>query len=159
MRKLSDDVALLLLRIAAGVIFIPHGYSKVFGEGGPSAFASDLPGFGFPAFVGYIVAYAEMFGALLLIAGLLTRLDAFLLACTMAGAAFVVKLPDALFEVPPGGNKMLAAVRGLELELALLAICVALVITGAGRFSLDAMLGIDARAAGLLRRNKTATAT
>lgn len=156
MRNRSDDIALLLLRVATGVIFIPHGWSKVFGAGGPGVFAADLPAYGVPSFLGYIAAYAEMFGAVLLIAGLLTRIDAFLLACTMAAAALLVKLPEALYEVPPGWGKLLAGIRGMELELALLAMSLALVLTGAGRYSLDALLRIDERAGALFGKKKAA---
>ena len=144
MRK-STDVAALLLRLAAGLIFLPHGWAKVFGEGGPAAFAADLPSFGLPAFLGYVAAYAELFGAGLLIVGFLTRLDAFLLACTMAGAIYAVKLPDARAEIQPGAIRTFAIVRGIELELALFAMCAALVLTGAGRVSLDALLRIEER--------------
>jgi putative oxidoreductase len=156
MRKRSDDVALLLLRVAAGAIFIPHGFSKVFGQGGPAAFAADMPTYGVPVFLGYVAAYAEMFGAVLLIAGLLTRVDAFLLACTMGVAAYVVKLPDVLYEVQAGQSKLLAVIRGLELELALLAMCLCLIITGAGRYSLDGAFGLDERATRLFGKKKAA---
>jgi putative oxidoreductase len=154
--KKSTDIAALLLRLAAGLIFLPHGWSKVFGEGGPAAFAGDLPSFGLPAFLGYVAAYAEVFGALLLIVGFLTRLDAFLLACTMAGAIYAVKLPDTIAEIQPGAIRSFAILRGIELELALFTICLALLITGAGRVSLDAALRIDERLGSLFGKKKTA---
>jgi uncharacterized membrane protein YphA (DoxX/SURF4 family) len=81
---------------------------------------------------------------------LLTRLDALLLAGTMFVAAFIVHLPDALFEVPPGAIKFFVVIRGIELPLALFAICCALVLTGGGRFSLDYALR------GLLPKKKAA---
>jgi len=150
--KKTTDVAALLLRIAAGLIFLPHGWSKVFGEGGPAAFAADLPSFGLPPFLGYVAAYAECFGAMLLIAGFLARLDAFLLACTMAGAMYAVKIPDALAEIPPNAIRFFAILRAIELELALFTICVALMLIGAGRLSLDHALRIEER----LFKKKTA---
>jgi putative oxidoreductase len=134
------DVSALVLRIAAGLIFLPHGWTKVFGANGVAAFAQDLPGYGIPSFLGWIAAYAECFGAMLLIVGLLTRVDAFLLACTMAVAAFVVQLPDALNDVAPGTPKLFAALRGIELPLALCAICTAIVLLGPGRISLDHLI-------------------
>jgi putative oxidoreductase len=134
------DVSMLALRISAGLIFLPHGWSKVFGSGGVAGFAQDLPGYGIPSFLGWIAAYAECFGALLLILGLLTRIDALLQGCTMAVAVFVVQLPDALHDVQPGTPKLFAAMRGIELPLALLAICAVLVILGPGRISLDCWL-------------------
>ena len=148
MKKWPIDVTTLLLRLAAGLIFLPHGYGKVFGAGGAAMFAHDMPSYGLPVFLGYVAAYSELVCAVLLIAGLLTRLDALLLACTMFVATFVVQLPDALRDPQGGGNKLFAALRGIELPLALLAICLALLLLGAGRFSLDSLLRVDARVAG-----------
>ena len=140
-RRWPADIAALCLRVAAGLIFFPHGWSKIAGEGGAAAFAADLAtNYHLPAFLGHLAAWSELAGGALLILGLLTRLDAFLLACTMFVAAFVVQLPDALYEVQPGAIKTFVALRAIETPLALLAICLALVFTGAGRFSLDYLL-------------------
>jgi putative oxidoreductase len=139
-RRWAGDIATLLLRVAVGLIFIPHGYGKVFGKGGPGVFAADLPSFHIPAFLGYIAAYAEFFGAILLIAGLLTRLDAFLLGCTMAVAVLVVQLPDAINGAEPGANLFFEAMKTIELPFSLFASCAALVLLGGGRLSLDALV-------------------
>ena len=157
MKPRAGDIAALLLRVSVGLIFIPHGYSKVFGRGGVASFASDLPSYHIPTFLGYIAAYAEFFGAILLIAGLLTRLDAFLLACTMAVAVVVVQLPDAMNDVPAGANRFFAAMKGIETPLALFAMTAALVFLGGGKFSLDALLRIEERIA--VRRSRIAGAT
>ena len=142
---MARDAAALLLRVIAGLIFLPHGWSKIFGEGGSSAFAADIAAnYHIPAFLGHLAAWTEFVGAILLIAGLLTRVDAFLLAATMFVAAFVVQLPDALFEVPANAIRPFVAIRGIETPLAMFAICAALVLTGGGKFSVD----------WLLRRNK-----
>lgn len=157
MSRVSSDIATLILRVAAGLIFLPHGWPKIAGEGGAAAFAADVAAnYHIPPFLGYVAAYAEVVGAVLLIVGLLTRLDALLLAATMFVAAFIVQLPDALFEVPPGAIRSFVVLRGIEMPLALFAICVALLLTGGGRLSLDHVLKIDARTAGLLRKKKTA---
>jgi putative oxidoreductase len=154
MKKWTIDVSALLLRLAAGLIFLPHGYGKVFGAGGPATFAQDMPSYGLPVFLGYAAAYSELICAVLLLAGLLTRLDALLLACTMFVAAFVVQLPDALRDPQGGGNKLFAALRGIELPLALLAICLALLLLGGGRLSLDWVLRVDERVGGLVGRKR-----
>lgn len=135
---MTRDIAALVLRVAAGLIFLPHGWSKIAGDGGSAAFAADISAaYGIPALLGHIAAYAELFGGAMLIAGLLTRLDAFLLGATMFVAAFVVQLPDALYGAPAGAIKPFVAIRGIETPLAMFAICVALLLTGGGRFSLD----------------------
>jgi len=136
--------------LATGAIFIPHGYAKVFGQGGPGAFAADLPSYHIPAFLGYIASYAEFFGAILLIAGLLTRIDACLLAGTMFVAVAVVQLPDAFRD--PDVHGFGSVLHVIELPLALLAMNLAVMIIGPGRLSLDSLFGIDARLAALVRR-------
>lgn len=158
MSKLAGDLATLVLRLSAGLIFLPHGWSKIAGEGGVAAFAADMAGnYRIPTLLGYVAAYAEALGAVLLIAGLLTRVDAFLLAGTMFVAAFVVQLPDALFGLQPGAIKVFEALRGIETPLAMLAICVALVLLGPGRISLDHLLRLDQRIAALLPKRRAVT--
>lgn len=155
MSRIAGDVAALVLRLAAGLIFLPHGWSKIAGDGGATAFATDIAAnYGIPAFLGYTAAWAEVVGAIFLIAGFLTRVDALLLAGTMFVAAFVVQLPDALFEVQPGAIKAFVALRGIETPLAMLAICVALVFVGPGRVSLDELLGVEERVRSGLRRRR-----
>lgn len=143
MNNWRTDVSTLLLRVVAGAIFIPHGYSKVFGEGGAAAFSADLPSYHIPVFLGYLAAYAEFFGAILLIAGLLTRIDALLLAGTMFVATFVVQLPDALHD--PDAHGYRAVLHNIELPLSLFAITTAIIFLGPGRFSLDSVLRIETR--------------
>ena len=151
MNRMASDAAALLLRIVAAAIFLPHGWSKIAGEGGSAAFAAGIADtYGIPILLGHLAAYAEVVGAVLLVVGLLTRLDALLLAGTMFVAAFVVQLPDALFEVPPNAIKAFVVLRGIELPLAMLAICVSLLLTGAGRWSLDHVLR------GMLAKKKAA---
>jgi putative oxidoreductase len=122
------------------LIFIPHGYAKVFGAGGVAKFASSLPSYGIPVFLGYIAAYSEFFGGILLIAGLLTRIDALLLAGTMFVAAFVVQLPDALHDPDAASNRFFASMRAIELPLSVLAAMLALVLLGGGTWSLDGLI-------------------
>jgi putative oxidoreductase len=150
MSRVSSDIVALLLRICAGLIFLPHGWPKIAGDGGAAAFAADVAtNYGIPAFFGYVAAYAEVAGAVLLIAGLFTRLDALLLAATMFVAAFIVQLPEAMFEVPADAIRSFVALRAIEMPLALFALCVALLLTGGGRWSLDRALKIEQRLAGL----------
>jgi putative oxidoreductase len=138
MNRIATDLAALLLRVVAGLIFLPHGWSKITADGGAAAFAASMAEtYGLPVVLGHVAAYAEVIGAILLIAGLLTRIDALLLAGTMFVAAFVVQLPDALFEVAANAIRPFVAIRGIETPLAMLAICVALMLTGGGRYSLD----------------------
>ena len=157
MTKVTTDVAALILRLAAGAIFIPHGWSKIAGEGGSAAFAADMAAnYGIPTFLGHLAAWTELAGAILLVAGLLTRLDALLLAGTMFVAAFIVQLPEALYEVPADAIKSFVVLRAIELPLAMFAACAAIVLIGPGRVSLDHLLRVEERFRALLPKKKAA---
>ena len=130
------DLGLALLRIVAGIIFAAHGGQKlfVFGlDGVAGGFAQmGVPG---AAILGPAVAFLEFFGGLALIAGFLTRPVAVGLAGVMLGALFLVHL-EAGFFMP----------NGYEFVLALFGMAMALAITGAGSYSVDAR--IDRRTLG-----------
>ena len=118
-------LALLLLRVAVGVIFIYHGYPKLFGQTREA-----MQGFvhmGFPGYFVYIAGVIEFFGGCLLIAGLFTRIAGLLLAGEMAVALWRVHriILDPL------------AVHNYELPLMLTVGAFALASLGAGVISFD----------------------
>ena len=84
------NVGLLILRVFTGAALLTHGWGKMFG--GLGGFIENVGKMGFPAptAMGFLAAFAESFGAILLAIGLLTRPAAFLIAATMAGAALKV---------------------------------------------------------------------
>lgn len=128
--------AALLLRIVLGIIFIAHGYPKLFKkELGPKGVSGFFKSLGIPAplFFAYVVGIVEFFGGLLLVIGLWTRLFGLLIAIDMIVATWKVKFKSGLIsKVMEGGW-----VGGYEFELALFAIAVALAASGAGVFSVD----------------------
>lgn len=125
----QTDVGLLILRVVAGVIFAAHGAQKLF-VFGFSGVAGAFGQMGVPMaeIVGPLVALVEFFGGLALIFGLLTRLAGVGLAVVMLGATMLVHLPAGFF-----------APNGVEFTLMLFGAAAALVFTGAGSFSLDAL--------------------
>jgi putative oxidoreductase len=131
--------AALALRVVLGYIFINHGHPKLFKKDfGPRGFSGFLKNLKipFPLFFSYAVGVSEFFGGLLLVLGLVTRLDAFLIAVIMLIAIWKVKFRTGLTaKVIEGGR-----VGGYELDLSLLAIAVALLVVGGGTFSLDHLL-------------------
>lgn len=125
----------LALRVPVGITFIAHGAQKLFGAFG----GYGLEGTGqWMASIGlepgYTLAFltgnAEFFGGIALLLGLLTRPAAAILAFTMAMAIFTVHITNGLF----------MANNGYEFALALLAITVSLLFSGAGKLSVDSHL-------------------
>jgi putative oxidoreductase len=118
-------LALLLLRIGLGIIFIYHGYPKLFSHTHEALQA--FPRMGFPSYFAYISGVVEFFGGFLLILGLFTRITALSIAGEMAIAIIRVNLPQ-------GG---VLAVSNYQLSLALAVGAFALVALGAGAISFD----------------------
>jgi putative oxidoreductase len=123
-------IAIALLRVLGGVVFIAHGAQKVFTMGVPAVTGMftqmHLP---MPGLTAPMIAFLELGGGALLVLGLLTRVVAFLLACDMAGAIVFVHLANGFF-LP----------MGYEFALVIGVLMVALVLIGGGPFSIDARL-------------------
>jgi putative oxidoreductase len=118
----------LVLRVAIGIIFLAHGLQKlgVFGGmnlTGVTGFFGDQ-GIPLPGLMAPLVALIEALGGLALILGFGTRIAAILLAIIMIVAIFAVKLTQGL-------------IGGFELDLALLAGLVALILMGSGALALE----------------------
>lgn len=118
-------LSLLLLRLALGVIFIHHGYPKLFVNTHHQM--QDFVHMGFPSYFVYIAGIVEFFGGLLLIAGLFTRIAGILLAGEMFIALWKV---HGLFAAP-------LAVDHYEFPLALCVGAFILATIGPGIASLD----------------------
>lgn len=121
--------ALLVLRVVAGAVFAMHGYLKL--SGGVDGFGGILDGLGvpLPMFFAWVVTLVELMGGIALILGLLTHLSSKLLGIDMIVAILLVHVKNGL--TGPGGA---------ELPLSLLAIVIALMVLGAGAWSIDAAL-------------------
>jgi putative oxidoreductase len=124
------DLALLIFRIAGALVFLYHGSAILFGVfGGPG-----IHGFaGFmhtPVFVGVLVGLAQFAGGLALLTGALVRVGAVCIMIVMAGAIFLVHLPNG-FNI---------AHNGMEYALTQFLIALGLFLTGAGSYSLAGIL-------------------
>ena len=128
----NDTLSTLPLRVTAGVIFAAHGAQKLFawfggygleGTGQWMASIGLAPG----VLMAFLAGSAEFFGGLLLVAGLLTRPAAAVLALTMLVAIFAVHFQNGLF----------MSNNGYEFALSLFAVSIALVIQGGGKFAVD----------------------
>jgi putative oxidoreductase len=125
--KGKGAVAILLLRLVAGLAFIQHGWPKI-----QQAFTWMGPEAAVPGFLQALAALSEFGGGMALVLGVLTRLAALGIACTMLVAIFMVHVPKGDPFVGRGGSYELAAVY--------LAIMLVLLLRGAGQLSLDALL-------------------
>jgi putative oxidoreductase len=126
-------LALLLLRVAIGVVFIYHGYPKLFGHTRDAM--QNFMHAGLPGYFVYIVGVIEFFCGCMLIAGLFTRIAGLLLAGDM-----VLRLWQFHDIV---SNPM--AVRNYELPLVLAVSTFTIATVGAGLISLDQALFREGR--------------
>lgn len=117
-------VALLVLRLAFGVVFVYHGYPKLFSR--VEFYQQAFERLGLPPWLSFAAGVIELFGGALLLVGLFTRVAALLLAAELLFALWKVHLRQGVLAVP-------------EYEFALLALGAALVLasTGPGPVSLD----------------------
>ena len=124
-RQLSVGIA--IVRVVTGVIMLAHGAQKLF-QFGIAGITQGFAGMGvpMPSIVAPLVAVLEFGGGIALILGVLTRLVSLGLAIEMIGALFIVHFANGFF-LP----------NGYEFVLILLAATTALVIAGAGAFSID----------------------
>jgi len=132
------NVALLVLRLVVGLLFVGHGAQKLFGwfrGHGPRGTASWFESVGLvPALPLVIVAgTAELVGGALLATGLFLPAGAALVIAVMVAATLTVHWSHGLWNEH----------GGFELPLVLAAAAFALATLGAGTISLDNAFGID----------------
>ena len=136
----DDDIASFVLRLLLGIVFFPHGMQKVFGWFGGAGFSGTMEGFtakmGIPVFFAFLAILAESAGSLGLISGFLTRIAAFGVTCNMVVAIFMVHLKNGFFMNWFGKQQG----EGFEYHLLVIAITIALMIRGGGRWSVDRVL-------------------
>jgi putative oxidoreductase len=128
---LMIDYALLVLRFAAGIIFLAHGMQKLFGAFGGSGikgFSDSLKGLGFsaPLFWAWVAALGEWLGGLFLLLGVIPRISAGVIAIIMIVAIIKVAGKKGFFMMD----------GGCEYQFFILMTCIALMLTGGGKFSL-----------------------
>ena len=136
----QDDTALFILRLLLGIVFFPHGMQKVFGWFGGHGFSGTMEGFmvsmGIPAFFAFLAIMAESAGSLGLITGFLTRIAAFGITCNMVVAVAMIHYKYGFFMNWFGKQSG----EGYEYHMLVVAITIALMIKGAGRWSADSFL-------------------
>lgn len=119
----NPDLAILLIRIALGVVFINAGWLKVTNI---DMVVNGFAQVGIPMFLAYFVAYFELIGGVALVLGLATRYVGIVLAVIMVVALFKAHFA-AGFSLQNGGY---------EYVFVLLLASASLVTSGAGKYSI-----------------------
>ena len=128
--SLLSKWGLVPIRIVVGVIFLMHGWQKVF-VFGISGTADILRwvGIPFPEFFAVVVMTTELLGGLAILFGLLARWAGLALAIEMTVAIFTARIHGGFFTP-----------SGFEFELALLGACLTIAAIGTGAGSLESLL-------------------
>lgn len=121
-----QPLALLILRIALGIVFWFHGYPKLAHSGG--ALQAAFVEHGLPEYFVYVAGILETFGGGLILVGLFTRYAGLLLAVEMCVAIWKFH------------SRSYFAVHEYEFPMTLVAACFVVATVGAGLVSLDAVL-------------------
>ncbi|HEX9113535.1 MAG TPA: DoxX family protein [Nitrospirota bacterium] len=137
----DDDTAMLILRVLLGIVFFPHGMQKLLGWFGGYGFAGTMDMFttklAIPAVFAFLAIMAEGLGSLGLITGFLTRVAAFGITVNMIVAVYLMHWQNGLFMNWFGNQKG----EGYEYHLLVIAIGIALMIKGGGKWSVDKGVG------------------
>ena len=132
------DIALLVLHVLVGLLFVGHGAQKLFGVfgghgiEGTAGFMESLglrPG----RFHAIAAGSLELAGGVLLALGLLLPLAAAMIVAVMTAAIITAHLDKGLWNTA----------GGYEFNLVLIAVVLTLAAVGGGEHSLDAALGRD----------------
>jgi putative oxidoreductase len=130
----------LVLRLTLGLVMFPHGAQKLLGWYGGFGFAGTMGFFTetmhLPWIVAFLVVVGESFGSIALLLGLLTRFTAASFIVIMLGAITTSHLPNGFFMNWFGKQQG----EGYEYHLLVIGLSLALVITGAGKWSVDRLI-------------------
>ncbi|MDU0332458.1 DoxX family protein [Paenibacillus sp. 3LSP] len=129
------ELALLIIRLVLGLTMMGHGAQKLFGwfgGHGPRGTGGWFESIGMKpgVLMAVLAGLAEFGGGLLVATGLFTHVGVALLILTMIVAIVSVH----------GKNGYWSTSGGFEYNLLLIAVLVGLMLSGAGDYSLDALL-------------------
>jgi putative oxidoreductase len=128
----SLDLALLITRAALGIILLSHGWQKLetYTLAGTAASFGEM-GVPLPTLAAYAVTAIELVGGAALVVGVLTPLAGVLNVLSLLGALVLVHAQNGVFVENGGYELVLALVVGLTV----------VALLGAGRFSIDGLIG------------------
>ncbi len=132
----EDNFGITIARVTLALVFIPHGAQKLLGLFGGQGFSGTMQYFassGMPVLAAFLVIMAESLGAVALLVGLASRFMAFGIFMVMNGAIFMVHLQNGFFMNWMGTQKG----EGYEFHILAVGLALAIILKGAGKFSLD----------------------
>jgi len=136
----NDKFSYWVPRVILGCVMLPHGAQKLFGWFGGFGFTNTMTYFtqtaGLPWIIAFLIIMGESLGSLGLIVGFFTRLSALGLICIMLGAITTVHIPNGFFMNWFGKQ----AGEGFEYHLLVIGICIPLLISGGGKYSVDGLI-------------------
>jgi putative oxidoreductase len=128
----TDDAGKLVLRVTLAALLLFHGVSKL--SSGIGFVGTMLANAGLPAFLGYLVYVGEIVAPLMILFGVATRGAAAVVAINMVVAVLLVHMGE-LFTLSATGG------WALELQGMFLFTAIAVVLLGAGRYSVAGTAG------------------
>ena len=133
----NDNTATTILRVVLGIILFPHGAQKLLGWFGGYGFTGTM-GFltgtaGLPWIIAFLVIAIDLFGALGLIFGFATRIVAAGIISLFTGIIATSHLQNGFFMNWAGNLKG----EGYEYHLLIIGIAITLLVSGAGKWSVD----------------------
>lgn len=136
----NESNATTIIRIVLGLILFPHGAQKMLGWFGGYGFDGTM-GFltgiaGLPWIMAFLVIAIEFFGAIALIVGFATRIVAVGIISLFTGIVFTSHLQNGFFMNWAGNLKG----EGYEYHLLIIGMAIALLVSGAGKWSIDYVL-------------------
>jgi putative oxidoreductase len=138
--KTNHDWTGLILRLTIGVVLWPHGAQKVLGLFGGHGFTGTMDFFTgklqLPWIIALLVIVIEFLGSICMVLGVAVRIWAVAVIGLFIGIIYTVHVPNGFF-MNWAGNQ---AGEGFEYHLLLIGIASAIIINGAGKFSIDELL-------------------
>lgn len=135
-----NNISLLIMRLALGVVIFPHGAQKLLGWFGGYGFDGTMNYFtssvGVPYIIGLLVIIGESFGAIAIILGLFGRFTAASLFIIILGALYFDHAQYGFFMNWFGNQKG----EGYEFDLLTFGLSIPLLLQGSGAYSMDAVL-------------------
>lgn len=125
-----QPLSLFVMRLVLGAVMVAHGYHKVFG--GLHQHAHMVASMGLPSWLGYVSAFTEFLGGLMILAGFFTRAAALALCINLSVAIWKVHLHNGLIGSPDH--------PGYEFPMSVAALAFALIFFGGGPIALDHVL-------------------